>query len=169
MKFFLVLNMVFIALMTFAQKDELIFSDSARAKIEDASGSAFMQYSNFIPSNFDELLISISGSEVVDSILLQAKHDTLAQSGAQFFDEYIRKDFALESIYSPALHFFSSYGLYDPNVIKSAIICAYKKYLEKESIEFRKIKRRVLKKHRKANSKAQGRFREQIREVRRHK
>lgn len=157
--------MVFIALMTFAQKVELIFSDSARAKIEDASGSAFMQYSNFMPRNFTEVLIAISGNAPVDSLLMASDTDTLAQGGALFFNQYIRKDFGLESVYSPTLDFFSKYGLYDSQVIKSFIVLSYFQYLKKGAITFKRNKKRVLKGKRLENFKAKKVLKEKARSL----
>ena len=70
----------------FSQNDEIVYTETQKAKIRDASGSAFMQYSNFIPKNLDEFLVAISGNEKADSILLQSDSDTLVLSAADFFD-----------------------------------------------------------------------------------
>ena len=139
----------------FAQeKGDFILSENEVRQIQYKSNSAFMQYSGFVPTNFKEILISVSGNDVVDSLLFNLELDTLIENGASFFDSYLRKDYGLKSIYSPTLQLFSTLKIYDEEIIKSAIVYFYALYLKKEEINLYKIRKRVLKNRKNQNNKA---------------
>ena len=123
----------------FAQKDEIVFDEEQRNRMHYFSSSAFMQYSNFQPSNIEELLISVSGDNRLDSILIQCDLDTIVDHGAKFFDAAIRKDFGLTTIYSPTTKYFVQIGLYSEKIMKCFILQTYFHFLRKEPISINKI------------------------------
>lgn len=136
------------------KKDELYYDKTFKKEVERERACAFIQYSHFIPSNFKEIFISVSGNSFVDSLLIDAGTDTLISNGAEFFDHYFRKDFALESVYSPVTHLFAKYKMYDSNTIKSAIVLIYSLYLNDEKILMKEVQRKCLHLRKKENRKA---------------
>lgn len=161
-KLFLVFMLVTSGLIAQKSKGDFILSEDQKKDIQYKSGSAFMQFSGFVPSSFKEILISVSGNDFVDSLLVNAGTDTLISNGADFFDNYIRKDYALKSVYSSTAHLFSSFGLYDEEAIKCTIVLFYQFYLKKEKINIYKIKKKCLKGLKRLNSKAKRAFKRQI-------
>lgn len=149
----------------YAQK-EIAFTDQQRKEIDHASGSAFMQYSNFQPRTFEEVFMTLGGNSKMDSILKAADIDTLHQSAVRIFSMYKRKQFGLESIHSPTTSLFYAYGMYAPSVIKSFMIIAYARYLRKLPIPIWKVRNKALKRKHKENHKAKLRLKKEMRHYR---
>ena len=147
-------------------QQEIAFSDTQRKEIDHASGSAFMQYSNFQPRSFNEVFMSISGNEKMDSILLASDIDTLHKQASRIFSTYVRKYYGLETIHSPTTSLFYRNGMYSSEVIQSFIILAYTQYLRKEPIRIAKVRRKVTKGHLVENRKAKNRLKKELREYR---
>ena len=105
---------------------------------------------------------SCSGNGRTDSLLLNANTDTLSQGGPLFFDYYIRRDFGLESIFSPTVQYFAGKKIYDTQAIKATIVWAYYNFLKGEPISFQSIRKKVIKHYRGPNSKAKRRLKKQL-------
>jgi hypothetical protein len=146
-------------------KDDFEVNKNLKEEVEALSSSSFMQYSGFIPSTFKEILISVSGNDFVDSLLINVGTDTLIVKGANIFDSYFRKDFALESVQSPTLNHFFKYRMFDSKVVKTAIVYFYAQYLKGNSISIKEMRKKCLKGNRGRNEKARIRLVKQARSL----
>lgn len=168
MKGLFVSILILICSFSTAQK-EIAFSDVQRKEINHASGSAFMQYSNFQPGNLLELLMAVSGNKRVEALLIESDTDTLPKSALNIFNRYLRKDFGMESIHSPTTVYFAKNKIYSPDAMKSFIVISYSYYLKEESIRYSKVRRQALKGNRFANQKARRELTRQSRSYRKNR